>query len=66
MYLVLKVRLVFKMTLNTHVLKNVTELNVFYDSTKYTKNGITYLIYILPVHVTDVTKNFPRLHSGNF
>ena len=44
------------MTLNSHVSNNVTELNVFNDSTKYTINGMTYLIYILQVYVTDVTE----------
>ena len=46
----------FKVTLNCHMKKNFTELKCFYDSTKYTKNSMTYLIYILQVHVTDVTE----------
>ena len=46
----------FKVTLNSHMEKNFTELKFFYDSTKYAKSCMTYLIYILQVHVTDVTE----------
>ena len=45
MYLVLKVANL-----------NVTELKFFYGSTKYTKNAMTDSIYILQVHITDVTE----------
>ena len=46
----------FKVTLNSYMEKNCTELKLFYDSTKYTKNSTTYLIYILQVHVTGDTE----------
>ena len=45
----------YKVTLNSHIKNIYTELKIFYISAKYTKNGKTFFIYILQVHVTDVT-----------
>ena len=56
MYLVLKVCPMLRLPETPLCKRMLLELKFFCGSTKYTKTGMAYLIYILQVHVTDVTE----------
>ena len=46
----------FKVTLNSHAENDYAELEFFYVSAKYIKNGTRYLVYILQVQITNLTE----------